>query len=373
MFGLRKIWLAAISSVAGRIWRVKQALGQSQSQLKTVFSCFWILALELALAILSLPVYLTRDYTKDPILFNHDCMAYSTYCRRKKVTLIAAILAVVLTIGYLYLPGQPVKAAVVTWDNGGGDGVWGTCTNWSGDACPGTSDIATFDGTSTANASINAAISVAGIDINSGYTGTITQAAAITVGSSHFDQAAGTFVGGGPNDDMDIDGNFTQTAGTFTETDGYTYISGNFTQSGGTWNAHGGTIEFDGGSTATLNLNVSLTVASTTVNKSGSAVVNLSSNDTLVTTGTLYLKDGAFYDLETSSVWEAQGNIYQYVAFDGGANNINITGTANQIFYGDATPTGGDLPPITINKTGGTLTFGTGVSTTMRIDAANFT
>ena len=626
MFGLRKIWLEAISSVAGRIWRVKQALGQSQSQLKTVFSCFWILALELALAILSLPIYLTRDCAKDPVLFNHDGMAYSTYCRRKKVTLIAAILAVVLTIGYLYLPGQPVKAAVITWDNGGGDGVWGTCTNWSGDACPGTSDIATFDGTSTANVSINAAISVAGIDINSGYTGTITQAAAITVGSSHFDQAAGTFVGasqaidingrffltagtyratsgtttisdnfnpsggtflhnnggvefdgstgrsinvnssltlanvtvnitgigytqfedaneyivvtgtlylkdgylddyaGGTDeyfevqdcvkfqidsnftgsnskptavritggtgsvtstnaqiwpdlvlnaanctinlsgtgttvmdhrvniqagtfnvnsstlqvddtftqsngtynggsgnstftgafsqsggifnggnvttteggvitfnstytlsggatslrfsDSADFNGIFSQTGGTFTAPTTTAYFAVNFSPTGGTFEPAGGTIEFDGSAGRSINVNSSLTLANVSVNITGSGYTQFEeANEYIVVTGTLYLKDG-FFDLYGSgAVVEAQGDIYQYAAFDGNSRmeGINITGTANQTFYGDATPTGGDLPPITINKTGGTLTFGTGVSTTMRIDAANFT
>ena len=64
---------------------------------------------------------------------------------------------------------------IVTWDGGGGaDTKWNTATNWSGDATPGTGDIATFDGTSTNNATINVNIDVAGIDINSGYTGTIT-------------------------------------------------------------------------------------------------------------------------------------------------------------------------------------------------------
>src|SRR5688572_331137 len=76
-------------------------------------------------------------------------------------------------------------AAVRTWDGGGGgDTNWNTCANWSADTCPGSGDIATFDNTSDNNATINVAINVAGIDINVGYDGTITQNAAVTVGSS---------------------------------------------------------------------------------------------------------------------------------------------------------------------------------------------
>ena len=48
-------------------------------------------------------------------------------------------------------------------------------------------------------------VDVLGIDINAGYTGTITQASGvgITVGTSGYNQAAGTFVGGGDNNDVD--------------------------------------------------------------------------------------------------------------------------------------------------------------------------
>ncbi|HRH32110.1 MAG TPA: hypothetical protein PLK06_02170, partial [bacterium] len=92
-----------------------------------------------------------------------------------------------------------VRAAVVTWDGGGSDGTcggaagdgnkWSCGLNWSGDVAPGASDIATFNGTSTKNATIDSNISVAGIDINTGYTGIITQASGvtITVGTSDFD------------------------------------------------------------------------------------------------------------------------------------------------------------------------------------------
>src|SRR3989338_11644452 len=102
----------------------------------------------------------------------------------------------------LALP-QRAEAVVRTWDGGGvGDTNWGTCANWSDDTCPTSSDVATFDATSTNNVTIAVTLSgstaPAGIDINTGYTGIITQNAgvSITVGASNYDQADGTFTGG---------------------------------------------------------------------------------------------------------------------------------------------------------------------------------
>ena len=59
-----------------------------------------------------------------------------------------------------------------------------------------------FDsGYSTANCTINANISVKGISINAGYTGTVTQGAGntVTVGTSGYSQADGTFSGAAAN------------------------------------------------------------------------------------------------------------------------------------------------------------------------------
>ena len=59
------------------------------------------------------------------------------------------------------------------------------------------------------NATFDTTDSVAGIDINSGYTGTITQTngTTITVGTSNYDQATGTFTGGDNTSTVDINGN----------------------------------------------------------------------------------------------------------------------------------------------------------------------
>jgi hypothetical protein len=70
---------------------------------------------------------------------------------------------------------------------------------------PVSTDAVFFDpGYSTANCTINANISVKGISINSGYTGTVTQSSGntVTVGTSGYSQADGAFAGGGFGDSV---------------------------------------------------------------------------------------------------------------------------------------------------------------------------
>jgi hypothetical protein len=139
---------------------------------------------------------------------------------------------------------QPAQAATRTWTGAGATNNWTDAANWAGSVIPGASDIATFDGTSTKNATINASITVAGITINAGYTGTIAQSAgfAATIGASGFSQASGTFSGGTAA--IAVNGAFVLSGGTFTATAGTLSISGNFTESGGTFNHNGGTVCF---------------------------------------------------------------------------------------------------------------------------------
>ncbi len=161
---------------------------------------------------------------------------------------------------------------IVTWDGGGGDNNWSTAANWSGDATPGTGDIATFDTTSTANVTIDANIDVGGIDINSGYTGTITQSNSITiiVGSSNYDQADGTFSGG--DSSIDINGSYTISAGTFTSTSNTMTVSTNFTESGSpTWTHNSGTVTFDTATVATIDAS-GVTFNKVVIDKDGTGV-----------------------------------------------------------------------------------------------------
>ncbi len=86
---------------------------------------------------------------------------------------------VLIGLGVLLGLAGSAQAAIVTWDGGGADNNWNTVANWVGDVAPGTADVATFDATSVKNATVNANISVAGINLAGTYTGTITHAAEV--------------------------------------------------------------------------------------------------------------------------------------------------------------------------------------------------
>ena len=146
---------------------------------------------------------------------------------KSSILLILSISAIVF---FAFLPSQ-AQAATKYWVGGNGDNVgtnandWSTtdpvaCNDGGGDAgaVPGASDIAVFDADCDNNATIAANWSVAGIDMKSGYTGTVTQNTSITVtvGTSDYIQADGTFTGG--NSTIDMNDDFTLSGGTFTST-----------------------------------------------------------------------------------------------------------------------------------------------------------
>lgn len=102
---------------------------------------------------------------------------------------------------------------------------WHSTSNWSntsggsgGFSIPGSTDVAIFDGGSTANCAINSGVEVLGILINNGYTGTITLSggASLVINSSGFEQTGGTFTGSGG--DMYVQGPFDLMGGLFTTT-----------------------------------------------------------------------------------------------------------------------------------------------------------
>lgn len=155
-----------------------------------------------------------------------------------------------------FLSSRPILAATVIWDGGGTDGTcgggvgdgnnWSCGANWNTNNVPGSSDLAVFDSSSTKDAVVDLSISVTGVSINSGYSGTLTQAAAIAIGSSGFIQNAGVFIGG--SQDIDVNGSFTLGSGVnFTATSGTLSVERNLTiSSSATYNAHSGTVALDG-------------------------------------------------------------------------------------------------------------------------------
>ncbi len=150
---------------------------------------------------------------------------------------------------------QRALAASLTWDGGGADNNWSTCANWTTDICPVAGDTVTFNATSTKDSTVDDGFggTITNLNINSGYTGTVSLARSLIV-STAFSQAAGGFVAS--NQLLDMNNSFTLSAGTFTASSGTTTLAGNMTISGSpTFNNNGGTWTFDGSATATLSCN----------------------------------------------------------------------------------------------------------------------
>jgi len=263
--------------------------------------------------------------------------------------LLPAVLAIVLFVIAAATPA-PVRGAVRTWDGGGADNNWNTPANWSSDLVPGVGDTVVFDGTSVKDATINLSVSVLGISVNAGYTGTITQGAgnSLTVGTSDFSQAAGTFVGG--NSAITVNDAFTLSAGSFTSTTGTLTITGALTKSGGTFTHNGGTVAL-----STSNVTIDVGGSETFNNVSFlSGTKTVAAGNTLVVTGTLNLAGGTV----NTGTLAAQGDINAQLGFTGGGTaTLLINGLGAQTFTGFQTSATGALPNVNIDKAAGSLTL----------------
>ncbi|MDP9494427.1 MAG: hypothetical protein M3P87_04220, partial [Actinomycetota bacterium] len=265
--------------------------------------------------------------------------------------LLRALLLIVVAGGGLYFASS-AQAASITWVGLGSTNNWSEGANWSTGVAPSSIDIAIFNATSSKDATINTAINVGGIQIDTGYTGTVTQASVTTtVGSSGFDQAGGTFVGS--SSAITVNGALILSGGSFTSTVGTLSVSGAFTHGGGTFAPNGGTVTFTGSAatvdvpgTETFN---NLRFAPTTAG----AVKTITAGTTLIAQGTLTLTEGA---INTGTV-AARGDISQASTFDGGTGFLTIDGTGAQTFTGAATTGAGALPNLDIAKPSGTLTL----------------
>lgn len=140
------------------------------------------------------------------------------------------------------------QATAFTWDGGGTSDNWSDCVNWVGDACPTASDTVVFDATSAAAPHNNSTIdsgfgsSIGGITIASGYTGTVTQGTALTIGSGGFTEASATGTWAGGSSTLTINGAFSITAGAYTPTSSTWTLNGNFSMTGGTMAGTGKTL-----------------------------------------------------------------------------------------------------------------------------------
>lgn len=243
-----------------------------------------------------------------------------------------------------------------TWTGLAGNNLWSDSNNWSNGTVPGSSDIAKFNSSCTGtncNVSINQNVDVAGILMNSTYTGTITQGLfTVTVGTSGWNQSSGTWTGN-------------MGATSFT-------LKGDFSLSGGTFNA-GSTFIISSTSAVAVNITGGSFVKGTVFRLDGSGAVTINVNSTNL--GNLEIKqDTATSDVtitgtaKTDSLTiddnptgvELNGGTLEVIgtlqgltgSFSGGTATILVNGTGNQTFQSSS---GINFPTISINKSSGNL------------------
>jgi hypothetical protein len=112
-----------------------------------------------------------------------------------------------------------------------------------------------------------------------------------------YSQATGTFVGGASN--IDINGNFDITAGTFTSTSGTLYVSGNFSNAG-TFTHSSGTVVLDG-TNQTLSGATIFNVLTKSVTSAATLTLPASTTQTIVGALTLNGSSGQKLSLRSSS------------------------------------------------------------------------
>ena len=262
------------------------------------------------------------------------------------------------------------------WTGLAGDGNWNTAGNWGTSVVPGAGDVAKFHGAyciaAACNATVNVSISIAGIDIDGAYGGTITQASGktIAVGASGWSQAGGTFAGS--DADINQGGVFTLSGGTFTSTK-----SGNWSDPT-LWNA--GSVPGPGdnaiianGHTVTIDGNN--LISDLTVGQGTSGILYVGNDATarnFTVIGNLTIANGAVFKpnpgFAARHYVSLQGNVANASVFDmspGGSSYSEVTFSknGNQTFSGAGATTRFDTL---------ILNLGSSVSNTVEFTCSNF-
>lgn len=200
--------------------------------------------------------------------------------------------------------------------------TWATSGNWcgtvtasacTGGAAPNNTQVAIFDdlcAVGHCDATIGAAINVKGIQLTANYTGTITQGAgnAITIGTSGYTQAAGTFVGN--NAAIAISGPFALSAGSFKMPAATVTTTSHWSVTGApTFDANGGTLRFGNGGSTINHTFVPGTVNYNHVLLSGWASRHDLGGGTAKVYGTLTLSDGFGGAYLSSGTMQAYGDV----------------------------------------------------------------
>src|SRR5437016_924424 len=124
------------------------------------------------------------------------------------------------------------KRTIVTWRGGQSDHRWSNSANWVGGHVPGASDVARFPAQSKSDVDMDSIRTIAGLELEPGYRGTITlkrdlrvagevviasgsfEQGSYSLSARHYSQSGGTFNGGSTK--MTISGEATVSGGTLT-------------------------------------------------------------------------------------------------------------------------------------------------------------
>jgi len=244
-----------------------------------------------------------------------------------------------------------------TWTGLAGDNDWENTGNWSSGQVPGSGDVAKFRVGAclgaNCNADMTANVDVAGVDIESGFLGTITQNSGVTidVGTDGWVQEGGTFAGGDAA--IDINGVINLSGGAFTSTSGDLNFDQNLSIGAAvTFTHNSGTFISDA-----TNTNISITsngktFSNFTLAQSSNVDRATTLNDDLYVSGDLTVNQSCF----TNSC-EIRGGNSIYVSGDyvstsvdvapSGDVDVHLVGTGSQTISGSA-----PLLPLVINSTG---------------------
>lgn len=265
-------------------------------------------------------------------------------------------------LGALVLITNTAFAATRTWTGDGADALASNALNWDGGAsAPAAGDDVVFDGvfavTGNDPCTWNITTNLNTIDIQSGYTGTITLTATMSVTNvtgSLTINGTGTFNSNGQDIDVksvDASGSATKT---ITTGSSRWIVAGNFNISGANLTFNYNTSE------------MSISEAATITTKSGNEFYKLTTGanramtfgSDVVVNNTLSISP---YGNAVNGLYTiyAKGNIVSVGNGASGVNQtvINITGTANQTWN---TPVQFSFS-VTIDKSAGTLTISTGM------------
>ena len=151
------------------------------------------------------------------------------------IAAVVGISLIGLTMGY-----NKSRAALVTraWDGGGLTNNWSDPNNWSGDTVPSSSDDVVFDSTSSKDAIVDTSASINRINVNTGYTGTISIADGMSLSTSGGDssQSDGTINVGNGTLSFGSTFSFVLNGGTINAGNGTVSAFFFFTMNGGTFN-----------------------------------------------------------------------------------------------------------------------------------------